>query len=149
MKVKHCPIQYTAEVIGDTWTILLLRELFAGNDRFDGLLARVGASSSILSNRLKKMMESGVVEREPYQEKPTRYRYRLTEAGHSLFPVFLAAINWGNQWSPYGPTVRIFHGPCGEILPKGGVCPQCGGELNSENTRFKIVPPAESLETET
>lgn len=143
MKVNYCPIQFTAEVIGDTWTILILRELFAGNDRFDGLLERVGASSSILSNRLKKMVETGVVVKEPYQQKPTRYRYRLTEAGLTLFPVLLSLIAWGNRWSPHGPTVRVFHLPCGEVMPSGAVCPSCGQPLSPENTRFKRLRPAE------
>ena len=127
-------------MIGDTWTILILRELLAGNDRFDGLLVRVGASSSILSSRLKKMVDVGVLNKEPYQQKPTRYRYRLTEAGRGLFPVYLAAINWGNQWSPYGRTVRVFHADCGEIIPKGSGCPVCGGQLTADDTRFKLVP---------
>ena len=139
MKVKGCPILFTAEVIGDTWTILILRELFAGNDRFDGLLGRVGASTNILSSRLKQLVEYGVVEKKPYQEKPTRYRYQLTEAGRSLFPIVLSIVVWVNTWSPDGATVSIFHKPCGEITPIGLSCPECGELLKPENTRFGIA----------
>lgn len=139
LKVKGCPILFTAEVIGDTWTIMILRELFAGNDKFDGLLARVGASTNILSNRLKRLVDNGIAVKEPYQEKPTRYRYQLTEAGLSLFPIVLSVVKWGNAWSPYGATVSVYHIPCGEIQPDGLACPLCGETLKPENTRFGIA----------
>ncbi len=148
MKVKGCPILFTAEVIGDTWTIMILRELFAGNDKFDGLLTKVGASSNILSNRLKRLVENGIVSKTPYQEKPTRYRYQLTEAGLSLFPIILAVVNWGNAWSPHGATVSIYHKPCGQITPDGLSCPLCGETLEPENTRFGIAKLVALQETE-
>jgi DNA-binding HxlR family transcriptional regulator len=139
MKVKGCPILFTAEVVGDTWTIIILRELFAGNDKFDGLLTRVGASTNILSNRLKRLTDNGIVAKVPYQEKPTRYRYQLTEAGLSLFPIVLSVVKWGNTWSPHGATVSIYHKPCGEIAPTGLSCPVCGEILEPQNTRFGIA----------
>lgn len=139
MKVKGCPIQFTAEIIGDTWTLLILRELFAGNDRFDGLLQRVGSSTNILSDRLKKLLARGIVEKTPYQEKPTRYRYVLTEAGLSLFPIILSVVVWGNAWSPHGATITVVHKPCGEIEPRGLTCPSCGDVLSQETTRFGIA----------
>ena len=139
MKVKGCPVLFTAEIIGDTWTILILRELFAGNDRFDGLLARVGASTNILSNRLKNLVNHQIVTKTPYQEKPRRYRYELTEAGLSFFPILLSVIVWGNTWSPLGSTVAIYHKPCGEIKPDGLSCPECGEGLSPDNTRFGIA----------
>lgn len=139
MKVKGCPIQFTAEVVGDTWTILILRELFAGNDRFDGLLQRVGASTNILSSRLKKLLGQGIVDKVPYQEKPVRYRYELTEAGLSLFPILISVVAWGNSWSPHGATVRLIHKPCGEIEPEGLHCPKCGELLEPQETRFGLA----------
>lgn len=139
MKVKTCPILFTADIIGDTWTILILRELFSGNDRFDGLRQRVGASTNILSNRLKKLVTHGVAEKIPYQEKPTRYRYQLTQAGLSLFPVLLSVVSWGNQWSPHGRKVAVYHKPCGRIEPEGLSCPRCGEALTPELTRFGMA----------
>lgn len=139
MKVKGCPIQFTAEIIGDTWTILILRELLSGNNRFDGLLQRVGASTNILSDRLKKLVNHGIAEKIPYQERPTRYQYQLTEAGLSLFPVVLSVVCWGNEWSPHGRTVAVYHKPCGEIIPDGLKCPQCGEDLTPETTRFGLA----------
>jgi DNA-binding HxlR family transcriptional regulator len=148
LKVKGCPILFTAEAIGDTWTIMILRELFAGNDRFDGLMDRVGASSNILSNRLKRLIEHGIVCKTPYQEKPTRYKYQLTEAGLSLFPIVLSVVKWGNAWSPHGATVSIYHKPCGEITPEGLSCPLCGEALEPENTRFGIAKLVALQQTE-
>ena len=119
--------------------MLILRELFAGNNRFDGLLKRVGASTNILSNRLKRLLEQGVLIKVPYQEKPTRYRYELTEAGFGLFPVMLSMTVWGNSFSEYGQTIDIIHKPCGPAVPKGLNCSECGELLTYENTRFGIA----------
>src|ERR1700722_13745406 len=90
-----CPIDRAAAVVADRWTILILRELRMGNDRFDGILAQTQMSSNLLTRRLKAMEDSGLIERRLYQERPKRYAYRITRRTRELDEVMLALRLWG------------------------------------------------------
>ena len=94
----NCSIARTMEVIGDAWTPLILRDIAIGITRFDALQRDLGISRKVLSERLAALVEHGVLAREPYQDKPTRYDYYPTEKGADLGFVLLAMQTWGNRW---------------------------------------------------
>ena len=95
---QACPIARTLDIIGDRWTMLIVRDMLLGVARFSDLLARSpGMPPKVLSSRLKRLMEHGLVEREVYSEHPLRAEYRLTERGQTLRPVMIAIGTWGFQ----------------------------------------------------
>ena len=105
-----CSVAQCLEVVGEWWTMLIVRDLFLGVRRFDALQTRLGISRNILTERLDHLIAHGVVERRPYQERPTRYDYVLTEKGRGLWPVLNAMRQWGDEWSaPNGPPVELVH----------------------------------------
>ena len=99
-----CPIERAVAVVGDRWTMLILRELPLGNDRFDGLQAQTGMSSNLLAQRLKAMEANGLIERSAYQERPKRFRYQTTGKGRELDPILLALRAWGQRHCDFSPT---------------------------------------------
>jgi DNA-binding HxlR family transcriptional regulator len=104
---KECSMARAMEVVGDRWSILILREAFYGVKRFDEFEYYVGIAPNILSNRLKKFVDAGIMTRVPLPEHSTRYEYVLTEQGRDFFPAYLALKKWGDDWlaEPEGPQV--------------------------------------------
>lgn len=124
-----CPVAHSAGLIGDRWSILIVRELLLGQSRFQDLQAQTGATSQMLAARLKRLVAEGLVERQAYSERPLRHEYHLTPKGRALTPVVLALREWGEQWcKPAGtePATRMFHRTCGTELALDGNCPACG-----------------------
>lgn len=117
---SRCSVARTAEVVGDAWTVLVLRDLFNGVRRFDDLAAHLGVARNVLTRRLTALVEEGIVERVPYREPGARERheYRLTAAGRDLRPVLLAMLAWGDahRAGPDGPPVRVEHPECGAAV---------------------------------
>jgi DNA-binding HxlR family transcriptional regulator len=113
----RCSVARTAAVIGDGWTVLVLRDLFRGVRRFDELASRLGVARNVLARRLAALVDEGVVERVPYREpgRRERHEYRLTPAGRDLRPVVLAMLAWGDahRAGPDGPPLRVEHAGCG------------------------------------
>lgn len=95
---EDCAIAHALSVLGDGWTVLIVRDLARGVDRFDGLVASLRISRKVLAERLRDLAEHGVLDREPYQQAPTRYRYRLTARGRALLPVVVSLQDWGDRW---------------------------------------------------
>jgi DNA-binding HxlR family transcriptional regulator len=93
-----CPVARTLGVVGDRWTLLILRDCFLGAHRFDEFEASLGLSPHLLSTRLGKLVEHDILERRPYRERPTRHAYRLTEKGRDLYPVIASLLRWGDRW---------------------------------------------------
>jgi DNA-binding HxlR family transcriptional regulator len=129
---SHCPVAKSADVIGDRWTLLILREMFFGLTRFDDFQSNTGARPQMLADRLRQLTENGVVTREPYQQRPARYQYALTEKGKDLFSVLYAMRNWAERWcrddgAPL--AIRYTHRACGHDVGLEIVCPSCGDEL--------------------
>lgn len=114
----QCSIQRTLELVGEKWTFLVLREAFNGVRRFDQIRDHVGLSDSILSNRLGKLVEGGLLTAEPYREQGqrTRSEYRLTAKAAELYPVIIGLLQWGDRHvpAPSGPAVVVTHRDCGE-----------------------------------
>jgi DNA-binding HxlR family transcriptional regulator len=107
---KECSVARAMDAIGDRWSILLLREAYYGVKRFDEFEYYVGLASNILSARLKKLVDAGIMMRVPLPEHAGRYEYVLTEKGSDFFPTYLALKKWGDDWlaEPAGPQV-VFH----------------------------------------
>lgn len=98
---NHCPIARTAELVGDFWTLLIVRDLGHGNSRFNGLLSSLqGVSSRTLAQRLKMLEQAEIVQSERFSEIPPRVEYSLTERGLALLPVVEDMRNFGDQWLP-------------------------------------------------
>jgi len=129
-----CTIERTAEVIGDRWSLLILREVFSGIRRFDQLTVRTAIPRQVLTDRLERLLESGVLRREPYREPAQRLRfeYRLTDKGIDLYPVLVALQQWGDRYlgGPDGPPAEFVHRGCGEQLDLVLRC-AAGHELDS------------------
>jgi DNA-binding HxlR family transcriptional regulator len=108
---KECSISRAMEVVGDRWSILLLREAYYGTRRFDEFQYYLGVAPNILSARLKKFVDLGMMTRVPLPEHGGRYEYVLTKKGRDFFPTYLALKKWGDDWlaEPEGPQV-VFRG---------------------------------------
>jgi len=123
-----CPVARSTAIVGDRWTILIIRELFMGCFRFDDLQAQTGATAQILAARLKRLQVDGLIERRVYSRRPVRHEYLLTRMGREFYPVILAFRAWGEKWckSAGEPlAVRMTHRKCGGELSLDGVCPAC------------------------
>jgi len=108
-----CSVARTVEVLGDRWTLLVLRDVFNGIRRFADLSAHLGIARDVLAKRLAALVEEGLISRVPYAR--TRYEYRLTDAGRELRPVLLALLEWGDRHrcDAAGPPAQLFHAECG------------------------------------
>jgi DNA-binding HxlR family transcriptional regulator len=126
LDARVCSVARATAVLGDRWTILVLREVFNGVRRFADIQEHIGISRSVLTDRLARLTEQGVVERRPYREPGDRQRheYRLTEMGRDLQTVLVALIGFGDRWlsGPEGPPVRLVHRDCGADVHARLVC---------------------------
>jgi DNA-binding HxlR family transcriptional regulator len=117
---EGCTIERTAEVIGDRWSLVILREVISGIRRFDQLTVRTGIPRQVLTGRLERLLEQGILRREPYREPGQRQRleFRLTDKGIDLYPVFVAMQQWGDRYvaAPGGPPTEFEHRDCGERI---------------------------------
>jgi DNA-binding HxlR family transcriptional regulator len=139
----NCSVARCLEIIGEWWTPLLLRDMFMGVTRFDDFQSRLGIARNILADRLNRLVEAGVVERRPYQDRPQRFEYRLTEKGGDLWRVLTAMREWGDQWAaPHGPSVQVVHRTCGHVTSTVMVCAECGEELERRDLRLVRGPGA-------
>jgi len=111
----RCPLDRTLQLIGNRTALLLLREVFYGTSRFDSLVKRVGVTEAVAAQRLRELVEVGVLAKEPYREpgQRTRHAYVLTESGHDLLPVVLGLIQWGTAHTK-GVAPAVTHAGCGE-----------------------------------
>jgi len=112
----NCSIARTLELVGEKWTLLVLREAFYGLRRFEDLQSAIGCARNVLSARLQKLVEGGILERHPYRDagQRERHEYRLTAKGLELLPVLVALMQWGDRWAsdPTGPAVEVRHRDC-------------------------------------
>jgi DNA-binding HxlR family transcriptional regulator len=104
---RECSISRAMDAVGDRWSVLVLREAYYGVTRFDQFQYYIGLAPNILSSRLKKLVEAGIMTRVPLPEHSGRYEYVLTEKGRAFFPTYLALKKWGDDWlaEPEGPQV--------------------------------------------
>lgn len=137
-----CPVARAETAVGDRWSVLVLRELFARNHRFEEIQAHTGATPQMITARLKQLEADGLVTRRIYNTRPRRYAYHLTEKGEGFFPVMMALRAWGETWckSPREGRAMIYtHLSCGKPAGLGTVCESCGeplrwADMTSERT---------------
>ncbi len=123
-----CPVSRSTALIGDRWSLLVIRELFMGGSRFLDLQVQTGATPQMLTARLKRLEADGLVRKRPSAGEARRHEYALTEKGADLLPVLLALRGWGEKWckSPEeGVALRTTHRTCGAEVGIDGVCPAC------------------------
>lgn len=119
-------IERTLEAVGDRWSILLVRAGLRGIRRFDDFCADLGIARPVLTDRLRRLVRLGIMERTPYQEKPVRYEYRLTEAGLALSPALVALVRWSEEYGAGGISdSRLVHSTCGTELEQAFWCRRC------------------------
>jgi DNA-binding HxlR family transcriptional regulator len=141
----HCSVAQCLEVVGEWWSMLIVRDAFLGVSRFDQFQERLGISRNVLNHRLARLVEAGVLERTPYSDHPPRYDYGLTDKGRDLWPVLTAMRQWGDAYAaPNGPPMRIVHRGCGHIADAVLTCSVCGGQLTGHDVR--PVPGPGSVE---
>ena len=125
-------------LIGDHWTLMILREALFGVRRYGQLARNLGISRPTLSARLRSMVDSGLLERVLYTREPDRYEYKLTEAGRELFGAAAMLMRWGDKHlaGPEGPPIVLRHHDCGKLAEPTLVCGKCGNEL----TPYNVTP---------
>jgi len=122
-----CSVAQCLEIIGEWWTMLIVRDVFLGVSRFEDFQRRLGISRNILQQRLTKLVEAGVLIRVPYSDHPPRDDYRLTGKGRDLWPILTAMRQWGDAHAaPDGPPIEVVHDACGHTDPLVLMCPACG-----------------------
>ena len=134
--LEHDSITAALDVIGDRWSLLVLRGVFRGLHRFSDLRDDLGIASNLLTARLKRLVESGVLEKVQYCERPARFEYRLTAAGRDLSPVLVSLMQWGDTHRNEGqsPTV-LAHASCGSAITNITQCPACNEEVDPVDIR--------------
>ncbi len=135
LAAQPCPVARTLDVVGEWWTLLIVRDAVLGARRFEDFKA-TGIADNILSARLKKLADAGILERRRYQTRPDRYEYRLTDKGRALAPVVLALRAWGKRFTKGPDTSEIVHTACGSGVEIGFRCPTCDREI----ARTEIAP---------
>jgi DNA-binding HxlR family transcriptional regulator len=124
--MRVCSIANALEVIGERWTLVVLREIMLGNRRFDEIVRNTGASRDILATRLRKLVDAGVLEKRQYEARPPRYEYLLTESGRALRPVLFDLMEWGDTFVTQGPPPSVWEHRCGSVLHVQPTCESCG-----------------------
>jgi DNA-binding HxlR family transcriptional regulator len=123
---RRCSIASALDVIGEKWSLLVIRELFLGVRRFNDIVANTGAPRDVLTARLRRLEDLGVLTRQEYSQRPPRYAYRLTDAGKELRPVIMALKQWGDDHVMDGPPPLVWEHTCGaEFVPRTH-CTACG-----------------------
>ncbi len=137
----NCSIQRTLDLVGDRWTLLILRDLFRGVRRFGQLQEDLGIARNLLADRLSRLVTASIVEKRPYQERPIRYEYVLTERGQDLSPSLVALMGWGDRWCSDGePPTLLVHADCGAPLEQITRCPVCDDPIAPGQIRSRPGP---------
>ncbi len=139
-----CSVARTVGVIGDRWTLLILRDCFLGVRRFDDFQARLGVTRHILADRLKKLVTEGVLAKVPYETKPLRHEYRLTDKGLALHPVLMSLVHWGDifQAGEAGRPLLHRHRTCGCDFDPVLTCSACGEVVGPRDVQVRAGPGA-------
>ena len=141
---EACSVARTVAVIGDRWTLMILRDCFLGVRRFEAFQERLGISRTIIADRLKRLTDEGVLRREAYQARPVRYEYRLTPKGLELHPVLMSIVGWGDRHyaGDAGPPVLNRHKACGCDFHAVLACSECGEPVGPRDVQSRPGPGA-------
>jgi DNA-binding HxlR family transcriptional regulator len=141
---RTCSIARALEIVGEKWSLLVIREAFLGCYRFNEIQENTGAPKDILTDRLKKLVAAEVLERVQYEEHPPRYEYRLTSAGLDFFGALTMLREWGDRHCVDEPPAVFVH-KCGSPLESRIVCRTCGEPATYRNVRSRPASAGESL----
>ena len=134
-------IQQTLDVIGDRWTMLILRDVFRGVRRFTTIQNDLGIARNLLADRLARLVENEVLERVPYQERPVRHEYHLTDKGVDLSSALVALMQWGDRWCADGsPPTLLVHDSCDTPVHEEVRCPTCATQVEPRHIRSRPGP---------
>jgi DNA-binding HxlR family transcriptional regulator len=141
---RACSIARTLDVIGEPWSPLILRDVYVGIDRFEQLQADLGISRKVLTERLKWLVESGILERRQYETRPPRFEYVLTTKGAELVDLLMVMVAWGDKWlaGKAGPPVLYRHHACGQISHVELRCAHCGESMRAGDVEILPGPGA-------
>ncbi len=137
-----CSIARSVAVAGEPWSPLIVRDVWVGINRFDDLQRDLGISRKVLAERLKHLVEAGMLDRRPYSERPARYEYVLTRKGLEFVDVLVVMAQWGDRWTAgaAGPPVLRRHRGCGEVTPIELRCAGCGELVTSSEVDVEPGP---------
>lgn len=133
----RCSIARSLDLVGEGWTLLILRDVFRGIHRFDELQTSLGVATNVLTTRLNRLTDAGLLERRAYQDRPPRYEYVLTQKGRDLRPVLIGLLQWGDRYlaGPEGPPRVLVHETCGHRTNPKLVCSHCEKVLGNGEIR--------------
>jgi DNA-binding HxlR family transcriptional regulator len=141
---QNCSIAGTLELIGERWTLLILRDAFLGVRRFDEFQRSLGVARNVLQTRLSRLVAAGLLRRVRYQERPERFEYRLTRKGVDLWPILVALLHWGDRYvAEQGPPVVLAHKGCGGLVDSRRRCERCGADLEAWDVEPQAGPGAD------
>jgi DNA-binding HxlR family transcriptional regulator len=145
-----CSAARTLELVGERWTLLILRDAFLGIRRFGEFQQSLGVARNVLATRLDRLVDEGVLERRRYQERPERFEYRLTDKGIALWPVLMALTAWGDAYTAgeHGPPMLFEHRGCGGRIDDHLSCDRCGERLTPRDIEVRPGPGLEALPEE-
>jgi DNA-binding HxlR family transcriptional regulator len=137
-----CSVARSVDLLGDWWTPIVLRDAFFGVRRFEDFQRSLGVSRNVLTQRLNRLVEEGMLDRVPYQDRPPRHEYRLTDKGRDFYPVLAAITAWGDRWlaGEEGPPISLRHRTCGQLTTARVVCSECGEEIDVRDIRAELGP---------
>jgi DNA-binding HxlR family transcriptional regulator len=140
----NCSIAQSLEIVGEWWTLLILRDSFLGIRRFDDFVERLGISRNVLADRLGTLVDAGVLERRPYDEARSRYDYVLTDKGRALWPVLVTLRQWGDEWitGAGNEPLLLEHRDHGHTTTGHLTCDVCGERLDARSVRAVDGPGA-------
>ena len=142
LEKESCSMARALSVIGDRWTLLILRDCFLGVRRFDAFHERLGITRGVLADRLKQLTDAGVLKKVRYRDTPPRFEYRLTSRGLDLHPVILSIVHWGDvhMAGPEGRPVLHRHETCGHLFDPVLCCSECGEIVRPHDVRVQRGP---------
>jgi DNA-binding HxlR family transcriptional regulator len=137
-----CSLARTLSVVGERWTMLILRDVFLGIRRFDAIQQDLQLTPHRLSDRLRKLVRDGILRRVAYQKHPPRFEYRLTEKGFDLYPLIVTMTAWGDRWMAgrAGVPVELVHQPCGHPIKPQLICPSCKSKIDAREMTARPGP---------
>ncbi|TGN39127.1 winged helix-turn-helix transcriptional regulator [Marinobacter confluentis] len=151
INTQICSIARTLSIVGDRWTLLIIRDIFMGLRRFSEIQSSLEITKHRLSDRLHKLQQGGIIEKRTVDPSGKRFEYFLTEKGLDLYPVLIGLVQWGDRWESgqYGEPVRYRHKVCGELMRPHYCCDQCGVPLHPSEIENCPGPAVKKLADET
>jgi len=139
-----CSVARAIAALGDTWSMLVLREMFLGAHRFDQLQEHLGIARNVLAARLRHLVDQAILEKRLYQAHPPRYEYHLTPKGIDLYPVIMSLMQWGDRYvadAPGGGPIVLEHKTCGHLTSVVPACSECGAPVTARDMRARRRVP--------